>query len=65
MKRACSNCQKEFNISSSSDESHGICKRHFIEFLKQLKISNEEIQNMLNKHKDDEFCKDLGYENKQ
>ena len=62
MKRACANCQKEFDILPSHDESHGICRRHIIEFLKQLKFSDEEIKNLLNKHKDDEFCKDLAYE---
>ena len=60
-KAACAWCQKEFNIKSSPNESHGLCKRHFIEQMKTLKKTDSQIQAYVDKKEKEgfSFCPDL------
>lgn len=60
-KAACAWCQKELNIKSSPNESHGLCKRHFIEQMKTLKKTDAQIQAYVDKKEKEgfSFCPDL------
>lgn len=60
--RACADCEVEHGIMNREDasKSHGQCRRHFIELIRQTGASNEEIEQILASMSDESFCPDLG-----
>lgn len=64
MTRACANCEKELGILDRSDrtKSHGMCKRHFMEFVRDAGTPEDEIQQALKEFSTTGFCPDLQQE---
>ena len=54
----CAACQKEFGIAHNSNQSHSICRRHYVNQLKEF-LSPAQIEENLNKNKERKFCDDL------
>jgi len=56
--RACAACQKQFGITPQPGTSHGVCKRHAVEYWSQI-MSPEEAAAHVAKKPDEQFCPDL------
>ena len=61
MERACANCEKEHGLldRGDSNKSHGQCRRHFMELMKDYQNSPE-FQRELATLSDESFAPDLG-----
>jgi hypothetical protein len=57
--KICAHCQKEFDITPENNASHGICKRHFIAMAKGMGISDDKLNQSLQKYGEDKFCDDM------
>jgi hypothetical protein len=58
--RVCSACDKT-HYPMGSNVSHGICKRHFIETMSEMKVDKDEIKRMVDTYdKTTGWAPDLG-----
>ena len=63
-KRPCAWCQPQGQVEQSSLEAitHGFCKRHFIEYMRESGMSDADLGATLAKLNADVFCPDLNSE---
>lgn len=59
--RACANCEQEQGILNRSDanKTHGVCRRHFIEFVRSAGFTDEQVAAEIKKVSRKGFCPDL------
>jgi hypothetical protein len=57
--RVCAHCQQEFALPRGTNESHGICRRHFERELLAAGFSAGQISASLARKSTASFCPDL------
>lgn len=61
MVRACAYCEQEFGIldRTARNKTHGICRRHFIQNMRDAMIPRARLDELLAKSSPTAFCPDL------
>ena len=62
--RACAQCEADHGVLNRSDaiKTHGMCRRHFVEFLESASVPELQIEQALAQASPNAWCPDLSLE---